>query len=56
MVKAERKISVTFYLTKTQLEKLRELRTRTKIPVAEHIRAGIDLALKGRRARRGYRH
>ena len=40
------KVSMTVYLTKTQLEKLKELRVRTKVPVAEYVREAIDLALK----------
>jgi len=37
-------------LTKDQLGKLKELRARTKVPIAEYIRAGIDLALKAHAA------
>ena len=50
MAKAEHKISVTVYLTKSQLEKLKELRARTKVPVAEYVREAIDLALKAHAA------
>ena len=50
MAKAEHKISVTVYPTKSQLEKLKELRARTKVPVAEYVREAIDLALKAHAA------
>ena len=42
----ENKVAVTVYLTKDQLGKLKELRARTKVPVAEYVREAIDLALK----------
>ena len=41
---------MTVYLTKDQLEKLKELRARTKVPVAEYVREAIDLALKAHAA------
>ena len=47
---AEHKVAMTVYLTKDQLEKLKELRARTKIPVAEYVREAIDLALKAHAA------
>jgi len=47
---ADHKISVTVYLTTSQLEKLKELRARTKVPVAEYVREAIDLALKAHAA------
>ena len=50
MAKVEQKISVTVYLTTSQLEKLKELRARTKVPVAEYVREAIDLALKAHAA------
>lgn len=43
---AEKKVSTTVYITKEQLEKLKLLHARTKVPVAEYIRQGIDLILK----------
>ena len=46
MATAEHKLSMTVYLTETQLEKLKELRTRTKVPVAEYVREAVDLILK----------
>ena len=42
----EKKVSTTVYITKIQAEKLKELHTRTKVPVAEYIRQGIDMVLK----------
>ena len=42
----EHKVSMTVYVTKAQLEKLKQLRARTKVPVAEYVREAIDLALK----------
>ena len=50
MAKIEPKISVTVYLTESQLEKLKELRARTKVPVAQYVREAIDLALKAHAA------
>jgi len=47
---ADHKISVTVYLTTSQLGKLKELRARTKVPVAEYVREAIDLALKAHAA------
>jgi len=46
----EPKVSITAYLTKDQLDKLKELRARTKVPVAEYVREAIDLALKAHAA------
>ena len=43
---ADKKVSTTVYLTRDQAEKLKELHQRTKVPVAEYIRQGIDLVLK----------
>ena len=33
------------YITEEQNEKLKQLNKRTKVPVAEYIRQGIDLVL-----------
>jgi hypothetical protein len=46
LVENEKKISTTVYITKSQAEKLKQLHERTKVPVAEYIRQGIDLVLK----------
>ncbi|MBI4509424.1 MAG: ribbon-helix-helix domain-containing protein [Deltaproteobacteria bacterium] len=40
------KVSTTVYITAEQNEKLKELHARTKVPVAEFIRQGIDLVLE----------
>ncbi|HET6440579.1 MAG TPA: ribbon-helix-helix domain-containing protein [Anaeromyxobacter sp.] len=42
---ARRKISTTIYITPEQDERLKLLHERTKVPVAEYIRQGIDLVL-----------
>ncbi|HEY4178889.1 MAG TPA: ribbon-helix-helix domain-containing protein [Kofleriaceae bacterium] len=43
---ARRKISTTVYITLEQDTRLKELHGRTKVPVAEYIRQGIDLVLE----------
>lgn len=40
-----KKIATTVYLTEEQLRKLKELNYRTKVPVAEYIRQGVDRIL-----------
>jgi predicted DNA-binding protein len=40
-----KKISTTIYITPEQNERLKVLNERTKVPVAEYIRQGIDLVL-----------
>jgi hypothetical protein len=47
---ARRKVSTTIYITPEQDELLKALNARTKVPVAEYIRQGIDLILKQNRA------
>jgi predicted DNA-binding protein len=42
---ARKKISTTVYITPEQNEKLKLLNEKTKVPVAEYIRQGIDLVL-----------
>ena len=42
---ARRKLSTTVYITAEQDAALKLLHARTKVPVAEYIRQGIDLAL-----------
>ena len=42
---ARSKISTTIYITAEQAERLKQLHARTKVPVAEYIRQGIDLIL-----------
>ncbi len=41
-----RKVTTTVYITPEQDELLKVLHERTKVPVAEYIRQGIDLVLK----------
>ena len=43
---ARNKIPTTVYLTEEQHSLLRLLHERTKVPMAEFIREGIDLVLK----------
>jgi len=45
---ARKKISTTVYITPEQNEALKQLHEKTKVPVAEYIRQGIDLILKKR--------
>jgi len=42
---ARKKISTTIYITPEQNERLKQLHDKTKVPVAEYIRQGIDLIL-----------
>jgi predicted DNA-binding protein len=46
---SRKKISTTVYITVEQNEKLRELHKRTKVPIAEYIREGIDMVLEKRK-------
>ena len=41
-----KKITTTIYITREQNEKLKVLNDRTKVPIAEYIRQGIDLILE----------
>ena len=41
-----KKISTTIYITPEQNELLKQLNEKTKVPVAEYIRQGIDLVLE----------
>ena len=43
---ARKKISTTVYITPEQNEKLKQLNEKTKVPVAEYIRQGIDMVLE----------
>ena len=43
---ARNKIPTTVYVTEDQLNLLKLLSDRTKVPVAAYIREGIDLILK----------
>ena len=44
-----KKISTTVYITPEQSERLKLLHERTRVPVAEYIRQGIDLVLERHR-------
>ncbi len=46
-----KKVSTTVYITPEQNELLKLLHERTKVPVAEYIRQGIDLILERERDR-----
>lgn len=41
-----KKISTTVYITEEQNENLKKLHERTRVPIAEYIRQGIDLVLE----------
>lgn len=43
---ARKKVSTTIYIEPEQLELLKLLNERTKVPMAEYIREGIDLVLQ----------
>ena len=45
-MKTKRKITTTIYLTEEQQTALKELSQRSKVPVAEYIRQGVDLVLR----------
>ena len=45
-----KKITTTIYITEDQNEKLKALHGKTKVPVAEYIRQGIDLILERHQA------
>jgi hypothetical protein len=42
---SRKKISTTVYITPEQDARLKQLHSKTKVPVAEYIRQGIDLVL-----------
>ena len=43
---ARKKISTTVYITEEQNERLKQLNDKTKVPIAEFIRQGIDMILE----------
>ncbi len=43
---SRKKISTTIYIEPEQAERLKQLHARTKVPVAEYIRQGINMILK----------
>ncbi len=40
-----KKVSTTIYITQEQQGLLKDLNTKSKVPIAEYIREGIDLVL-----------
>ncbi len=40
-----KKLATTIYITEQQQQLLKELNRRSKVPIAEYIREGIDLVL-----------
>jgi Ribbon-helix-helix domain len=40
-----KKLATTIYITESQQQLLKELNRRSKVPIAEYIREGIDLVL-----------
>lgn len=42
---SRKKISTTVYITPEQNEQLKLLHGRTRVPVAEYVRQGIDMVL-----------
>jgi predicted DNA-binding protein len=47
---SRKKISTTVYITPEQDAALKQLNAKTKVPVAEYIRQGIELVLEKYRA------
>jgi len=43
--KQEKKVSTTVYLEEEQLDSLKRLSDKTRVPVAEYIREGVDMVL-----------
>lgn len=41
-----KKVSTTVYITRDQNDLLKSLNQKTKVPIAEYIREGIDLVLE----------
>lgn len=41
-----KKVATTVYITEKQQDLLKELNERSKVPIAEYIRQGIDLVLE----------
>jgi hypothetical protein len=46
MLMSRKKISTTVYITPEQDAALKQLNGKTKVPVAEYIRQGIELVLE----------
>lgn len=43
---SRKKVSTTVYITPEQADRLKQLNQKTKVPVAEYVREGIDLVLE----------
>ena len=43
---SRKKLSTTVYITEEQRELLKLLNQKTKVPIAEYIREGIDMVLE----------
>ncbi|MDO8462426.1 MAG: ribbon-helix-helix domain-containing protein [Deltaproteobacteria bacterium] len=43
---ARKKITTTIYITEEQNERLKALHEKTRVPVAEYVRQGIDFILE----------
>lgn len=43
---SRKKVSTTVYITPEQIALLKALHERTKVPMAEYIRQGIDMVLE----------
>ena len=41
-----KKVSTTVYITAEQADLLKQLNRKTKVPVSEYVREGIDLVLE----------
>ena len=46
---SRKKISTTVYITEEQSDRLKQLNEKTRVPVAEFIRQGIDMVLEKHR-------
>lgn len=44
-MRVAKKIATTVYITEEQQRLLKQLHERTKVPIAEYVRQGIDMAL-----------
>ncbi len=42
---SRKKLSTTVYITEEQNERLKQLNEKTRVPIAEFIRQGIDMVL-----------
>jgi predicted DNA-binding protein len=47
---SRKKLSTTVYITEEQSERLKQLNDKTRVPIAEFIRQGIDMILDKHKA------